>query len=65
MAETGSGGTEFDRLCVRLGLTTAEAARRLGVPWLTAYRWRTGRNRPSRLAQARIDALAETAEERT
>lgn len=49
--------SEFDRLCVELGLSTADAARKLGVPWRTVYRWRIGETKPSRMAQEKIEQL--------
>ncbi|MEF3114515.1 helix-turn-helix transcriptional regulator [Streptomyces chrestomyceticus] len=35
--------------------TTAEIARRLGVPYVSAYRWLTGRNAPGPHALAAIE----------
>ncbi|MFE5674502.1 helix-turn-helix domain-containing protein [Streptomyces erythrochromogenes] len=35
--------------------TPADIARRTGVPYLTAYRWTTGRNRPGPAGLAAIE----------
>jgi len=53
--------TDFARLCRALNLTIAEAARRMGVPYLTAHRWHQGKSKPSRMAQERIERLRQEA----
>jgi len=41
----------------RLGMTSQELATALGVSISTVSRWETGRNRPSKLARARLMEL--------
>jgi DNA-binding transcriptional regulator YiaG len=53
--------TEFAALCRELGLSVAEAARRIGVPYVTAYRWYAGTHRPSRMAREKVERLRRAA----
>jgi transposase len=49
--------SEFAKLCKRLGISVAEASRRLDVPYVTAYRWHAGTHQPSRMARHKLDKL--------
>jgi DNA-binding transcriptional regulator YiaG len=49
--------TDFAKLCKELSISVAEAARRMGVPYMTAYRWFQGTHKPSRMAQEKIAQL--------
>lgn len=40
------------------GLTQEEFAQKIGVSLSTVVRWETGRNKPSKLAVRRVEALA-------
>ena len=41
----------------QLGLSQEDLARRLGVSYATVNRWEKGRNLPSRLARAQLNAF--------
>ena len=41
----------------RLELTKAEFARRLGVTWMTVYRWESGKSNPDPRSVRDIEAL--------
>ena len=44
----------FETFLKKKGLSQSEAARRLGVPHPTVWRWIEGRNAPSPMAKASI-----------
>jgi DNA-binding transcriptional regulator YiaG len=44
----------FETFLKKKSISQSEAARRLGVPHPTVWRWLTGRNDPSPLAKASI-----------
>ena len=44
----------FEAFLKKKGISQSEAARRLGVPHPTVWRWIAGRNNPSPLAKAGI-----------
>ena len=44
----------------KMGMTQEQLARELGVSFKTVNRWERGKNKPSRLAVARLDALTKT-----
>lgn len=48
---------DLRRLRVRLRLSQEEMAAALGVSYVTINRWENGRHSPSRMAQAKIEAM--------
>lgn len=57
---TAPGFSELVALIRRqLALSQEGLARELGISYATVNRWENGRNAPSRLAKARLNALCE------